>query len=150
MQQFTGDDSSEQEDLVDASEASEMENEESDMEDVNFSSYKPDITGLNPIDSTDIVDQSCHSVGVYRVETRLKLALIGVGLCLLMSTFLLLLCYPLYLKQLELGGENYNAFGSLLFNSTIVTMFYIVAAAVSSWYFKWELKFYQLPIPAKG
>lgn len=141
-----GDDSSEQEDLVDASGASEMENDETDMEEVNFANYKPDMAVLNSIECND--DE--QSVNACKVETKLKLAIIGVGLCLLIATFLLLCTYPLYLKQLELGGENYNAFGSLLFVSSIITTFYVIAAAASSWHFKWDIKFYQLPIPAKG
>lgn len=147
MQRY-GDDSSEQEDLVDASGASEVENDETDMEEVNFANYKPDITVLSPID--DELSAGGGGGGGSKLETKLKLTIIGVGLCLLIATFLLLFTYPLYLKQLELGGENYNAFGSLLYVSSIITTFYIVAAAAASWRFKWDIKFYQLPIPAKG
>lgn len=146
-----GDESSDQEDLVDASGGSEMDDEVTDMDEMQFTYCKTDEVFLNSVDQMG--ESSSHggrSNGNNKIETRLKLSLLGAGLILLISTFMLLFIHPLYLKQLEVGGDKFNAYGSLLFVSTIVTILFVSATAITSWISKWNIKIYQFPIPAKG
>lgn len=155
-----GGESSDQEDLVDASGGSDQDDDGiTDVDELQFAYDKPSASMLNPThDVNDCSDSSnsrgggtsSSSTSTTIVETKLKLALLGIGVCLLVSTFLLLFIHPLYLKQIELGGDSYNAYGSIIFISTIVTTIFVAAAAFASWYCKWTIKFYQFPIPAKG
>lgn len=147
----TGDESSDQEDLVDASGGSELDDEVTDMDEMQFAYCKTDAPFLNPVDPVGENSSGRNSVTT-KIETKVKLTMLGVGLVLLISTFTLLFLHPLYMKQLELGGSDnkFNAFGSLFFISTIVTLLLVCATAISSWFFKWNIRVFQLPIPAKG
>lgn len=145
----TGDESSDQEDLVDASGGSELDDEVTDMDEMQFAYCKTDAPFLNPVDP--IGESSGRGSVVTKIETKVKLTMLGVGLALLISTFILLFLHPLYMKQLELGGsDKFNAFGSLFFISTIVTLLFVSGTAITSWLCKWNIRVFQLPIPAKG
>ncbi|XP_063709059.1 uncharacterized protein LOC134837606 [Culicoides brevitarsis] len=144
-----GEESSDQEDLVDASGGSELDDEVTDMDEMQFAYCKTDAPFLNPVDP--VGENSSTRTTTTKIETKVKLIMLGVGLLLLISTFILLFLHPLYMKQLELGGsDKFNAFGSLFFISTIVTALLVCATATCNWLFKWKLRTFQLPIPAKG
>lgn len=143
-----GDESSDQEDLVDASGGSELDDEVTDMDEMQFAYCKTDAPFLNPVDP---IGESSRDSVTPKIETKVKLTMLGVGLLLLISTFVLLFLHPLYMKQLELGGmDKFNAFGSLFFISTIVTLLFVSGTAIISWICKWNIRVLQLPIPAKG
>lgn len=147
-----GDESSDQEELVDGN--SEMDDEMTDMDEMQFTYCKTDASILNPTEANESFNtrggSATQATTSTVLETRLKLSLLAVGLCLLSSTIFLLVLQPLYMKQLELGGDGYTAYGSLLFVSTTVTVIFVGAATIVSSFSKWTIKFYQLPIPAKG
>lgn len=145
----TGDESSDQEDLVDASGGSELDDEVTDMDEMQFAYCKTDAPFLNPVDPID--GSGSRGTVITKIETKVKLTMLGVGLVLLLSTFILLFLHPLYMKQLELGGsDKFNAFGSLFFISTIVTVLLVSCTALCNWICKWKIRTFQFPIPAKG
>lgn len=127
---------SDQEELVNIS-ASDIDEDATDIDEMQFTFCKANNSGNN--DSTD---------NQYK-ENKSKLSLFGVGFSLLCSAFLLLIILPLYNQQLALGGDDYNAYGAILYVSSIVTLLLIAVAGISDWIWKWDLKFYKLPIPGK-
>lgn len=127
---------SDQEELVNIS-ASDIDEDGTDIDEMQFTFCKASNPGNN--DSTD---------NQYK-ENKSKLSLFGVGFCLLCSAFMLLIILPLYNQQLALGGDDYNAYGAILYVSSIITLLLIGVAGVSDWIWKWDVQFYKLPIPGK-
>jgi hypothetical protein len=140
---------SDQEELIGASGGSDLDDEATDVDEMQFT-YCKNHSPTTPNDNND-TDAHTNLIEncVTKLETKSKMALFGIGLLLLLSTFLLLLIYPLYQMQLELGGSTYNAYGALLFYSTVVTLFLVLGTILTSWIYKWNVKFYEFPIPGK-
>jgi hypothetical protein len=141
---------SDQEELVGAS---DVDDDATDMDEMQFTYCKnhSPTASTEPIDSdanTHLVDSGTATCG-NKLETRSMWALFGFGLVLLVSTFLLLVIYPLYQLQLEQGGRSYNAYGGLLFYSSVITLLLCAATVVASWLYKWNFKVYTPPIPGK-
>lgn len=75
-----------------------------------------------------------------------KIVLFIAMIALLLTAFALLICFPFYLQQLAVEGKQNNAYGAILFVSTVVTFVFMVIAALMSYLFKWDNKLLTFPI----
>lgn len=121
-------------------------------------------------------------------EPKSKLIFFGMVIMLFLSAFVLLICFPLYFQQLNVGSYNNdevdggavgggktkggsgnvmpiennkqqphnnsnlsvsNAYGAILYVSTLITSFLLLATVIASWSLKWNLMVHKFPMPWK-
>lgn len=86
------------------------------------------------------------------VQLRIKLCCWAAALAA--TAFALLVWSPLYLLQLSstsagLGERPLNAFGALLFVTSLTTVGFFVATLIAATARKWDVKVYAMPLPWK-
>lgn len=142
MSDHYGDDSqsaSDQEELVGET---DIDDDYSDTEEMQFTFCKTNIIDENSLDS------NATSNGAQKHSIQSKLIFFGMVVALFLSALALIICFPLYLQQLNVGDKK-NAYGALLFVSTLITLLLIVCAFVGWWILKWNVALYKLPLPWK-
>lgn len=156
---------SDQEDLVGAS-ASELDDDVTDMDEIQFSfckatgtSNQNSSTNNNPNGGSGCGggggmqhNNQTHDIYVgdnYSDNHKSKFALFGSGFGLLVTSLMMLVVLPLYLRQLSLGGENYNAYGAIIYIGLMVGVLLTLLAAVFGHVSKWNIKFYKCPLDSK-
>lgn len=162
---------SDQEDLVGAS-ASELDDDVTDMDEIQFSFCKATGTSSNHQNSSNAShneqnmtpsshhlnhkQENCirNSAGEggyenYIDNQKSKFALFGSGFGLLLTSLMMLVILPLYLKQLALGGESYNAYGAIIYIGLMIGIILGVLAAIFGRTSKWNIKFYKCPLEPK-
>lgn len=141
MSDHYGDESqsaSDQEELVGET---DIDDDYSDTEEMQFTFCKTNIIDENSLDTNTDNDTRKHSI-------QSKFIFFGMVITLFLSAFVLLICFPLYLQQLNVG-EKKNAYGALLFVSTLITLLLILSAFAGWWILKWNIVLYNLPLPWK-
>lgn len=149
---------SDQEDLVGAS-ASELDDDVTDMDEIQFSFCKATGTS-NQSSTTKNDDQNgtkkqqnpTHDIYVgdnFTDNHKSKFALFGSGFGLLVTSLMMLIILPLYLRQLSLGGESYNAYGAIIYIGLMIGILMGVLSAVLGHVSNWNVKFYKLPLDSK-
>ncbi|KAJ6634875.1 hypothetical protein Bhyg_13456 [Pseudolycoriella hygida] len=139
MSDHYGDESqsaSDQEELVGET---DIDEDCSDTEEMQFTFCKTNIVDENSLDTNTDNGIPKHSI-------QSKFIFFGMVFSLLLSAFVLLICFPLYQQQLNVG-ENKNAYGALLFVSTLITLLLVLSTLAGSWILKWKIVLYKLPLP---
>lgn len=166
--------------------ASDLDADLSDTEEMQFTFCKG---GL--MDTLGNDQESCSNYSsVPHNEPKSKLIFFGMVIMLFLSAFVLLICFPLYFQQLNVGsynddgvgvadggktksggninGNNHNnvmatennrphssnlsasnAYGAILYVSTLITSFLLLATVIASWSLKWNLTVHKFPMPWK-
>lgn len=140
MSDHYGDESqsaSDQEELVGET---DIDDDYSDTEEMQFTFCKSNIIDDNSLDTNAATN------GTAKHTIQSKLLFFGMVVALFLSAFALLICFPLYLQQLNVG-EKKTAYGALLFVSTLITLLLILSAFVGWWILKWNVALYKLPLP---
>lgn len=161
---------SDQEELIGGS---DLDGDISDTEEMQFTFCKG---GL--MDTLGNDQESCSSnYSTVLHEPKSKLIFFGMVIMLFLSAFVLLICFPLYFQQLNVGSNirvsaakdgiiNHNiiptdrphnnsnlsasnAYGAILYVSTLITSFLLLATVIASWSLKWNLMVHKLPMPWK-
>lgn len=141
MSDHYGDESqsaSDQEELVGDT---DIDDDYSDTEEMQFTFCKTNIVDENSLDTNTDNDTQKHSI-------QSKFIFFGMVITLFLSAFILLICFPLYLQQLNVG-EKKNAYGALVFVATLITLLFILSAVAGWWILKWNIALYKLPLPWK-
>lgn len=162
---------SDQEELVGAS---DLDGDISDTEEMQFSFCKASMNTIDDHDSNSCTNFSGQPVD----EPKSKLIFFGMVVILFLTAFILLICFPLYFQQLNAGGSGsgsssggggvsgttgngnagssgngdntgHNAYGALLYISTLITSFFLLATVIASWSLKWDLMVHKFPLPWK-
>lgn len=144
MSDHYGDESqsaSDQEELVGET---DVDDDYSDTEEMQFTFCKTNLVDENSLDTN--ADNASN--GIQKHSMQSKFIFFGMVVTLFLSAFVLLICFPLYLQQLNVG-ENKNAYGALLFVSTLITLLLILSAFAGWWIFKWNTALYKLPLPCR-
>lgn len=138
---------SDQDDLVDDS---DLDVDLSDTEDLQFTFCKPSNRQLLQLDGGAQSSSGADHV-TQQPDMRLRWRFFTSGVTLMLSSLVLLVCMPLYYQQMALSGKEYNAYGSLLFISFMVTLLLVILARACSILLKWdnEREFYRIPISWK-
>lgn len=139
MSDHYGDESqsaSDQEELVGET---DIDDDYSDTEDMQFTFCQTNIVDENSLDTNP-------ENGVHKHTIQSKFIFFGMVVALFLSSFVLLISFPLYLQQLNVG-EKRSAYGALVFVSTLITLLLIVSALAGWWILKWNIVLYKLPLP---
>lgn len=143
---------SDQEDLVGGT---DYDDDMSDTEELQFTYCKNSTIALDEPDisastNDEVNSYFCNSSTTSDTKEPQKSKLIlccMVGM-LFISALVLLICFPLYLHQLNVGGEKkHNAYGAMLYISTLITSAFLLATLITSWILKWNVKVHKLPLP---
>lgn len=138
---------SDQEELVGNT---DLEDELTDFDDIQFNYCKQStaentINGMENGGNVDATTNGAHHQ--YDVtEQKSKILFFGATVALFLTAFALLICFPLYLQQLSVEGKQNNAYGAMLFVSSLVTIAFIGMTALVSYMFKWNIKLLKCPI----
>lgn len=146
---------SDQEELVGNS---DLDDELTDYDDVQFNNFcKPSSTD-NDLNAGENSSGQMSSQQKYRQQQqqnydfdqfyghKSKILFFIAMIALLLTAFALLLCFPLYIQQLSVEGKQNNAYGAILYVSTVITMIFLIMAAIVSFLFKWDVKLFKFPI----
>lgn len=139
MSDHYGDESqsaSDQEELVGET---DIDDDYSDTEEMQFTFCKTNIIDENSLDTNT-------DNGIQKHSMQSKFIFFGMVITLFLSALVLLICFPLYLQQLNVG-EKKSAYGALLFVSTLITLLLILSAFAGWWILKWNIVLYTLPLP---
>lgn len=147
---------SDQEELVGNS---DLDDELSDYDEVQFNSFCKPTSTENELNAGE---SSAHmsSQQKYRHHQqnydfdhfyghRSKILFFIAMLALFLTAFALLLCFPLYLQQLSVEGKQNNAYGAILYASTVITLVFLITAGLVSFLCKWDVKLFKFPIAWK-
>lgn len=142
---------SDQEDLVGGT---DFDDDLSDTEELQFTYCKnstiaidePDIS-VSTNDGINSYFCSNSSTSDETVPQKSKLLLCCMVGMLFISALILLICFPLYFHQLNVGKNKHNAYGAMLYVSTLITSAFLLATLISSWILKWDIKVHKLPLP---
>lgn len=141
MSDHYGDDSqsaSDQEELVGET---DIDDDYSDTEEMQFTFCKSNIEIERTRNTNGDDDGSMH---IHTIQS--KFIFFGMVVTLFLSAFVLLICFPLYLQQLNVGQKK-SAYGALLFVSTLITLLLMLSTLVGWWILKWNVVLYKLPLP---
>lgn len=138
---------SDQEELVGAT---DFDDDLTDVDDLQYNNYcKPSNDRALSAGSDSGVASGNEQPSAIAIEQQSKCKFFGSTIALFLAAFALLICFPLYVQQLEVEGKKNNAYGAILYVSTAVALVFIVAAAIVSSIAKWDIKFYKCPISWK-
>lgn len=149
---------------------SDYEDEGTDLDEMQFTFCKGSTTkllertteiNLNGQTNDDNDDQlnSTTSTNNLHGNSKSKLMFFGCATVLLLSSFLLLISFPLYYEQLsiDLNGDHnkttieqqqqHNIYGAILYITTFTTLLIIAITLIATWIYKWQLNIFKLPIP---
>lgn len=143
MSDHYGDESqsaSDQEELVGET---DIDDDYSDTEEMQFTFCKSNIVDENSLDTN--TDNASNN-GMQKHSIQSKFIFFGMVVTLFLSAFVLLICFPLYLQQLNVG-EKKTAYGALLFVSALITLLLVLSALAVWWILKWNIALYKLPLP---
>lgn len=106
---------------------------------------------VDPFNET-IADQYANFSSTRSEPIRSRCILVCMSLMLFLSAFVLLICFPLYIQQLNVnddGGRTsqHNAYGALLYVLSVISLAFLMAIVIASWCLKLDVKWYKLPLP---
>lgn len=130
---------SDQEELVGET---DIDDDYSDTEEMQFTFCKT----TNIIDGNSLNANADNASNGIQHTFKSKFIFFGMVIMLFLSAFVLLICLPLYLQQLNVG-EKKHAYGALLFVSTLITALFILATLIGWWILKWNVALYKCPLP---
>lgn len=139
---------SDQEELVGNT---DLEDELTDFDDVQFSYCKQSAAdnSVNGMENGANDNQQNGQQQIGYPEQKSKILFFGATIALFLTAFALLICFPLYLHQLSIEGNQNNAYGAILYLSSLVTVIFIVIAAIVSYFLKWNIKLFKVPMQWK-
>lgn len=132
---------------IDQSAAEEMQ-----FTNENRSSSIIPATDVDPFNDTTVHDQYANYSSTDSEPLRSGCILVCMSLMLFLSAFVLLICFPLYIQQLNVnddGGRTsqHNAYGALLYVFSVISLAFLMAIVIASWCLKLDVKWYKLPLP---
>lgn len=119
----------------------DIDDDYSDTEEMQFTFCKSNIIDENSLDTN-----TAEPNGIRALTLQTKITFFGMVVALFLSAFVLLICFPLYLQQLN-AGQKKSAYGALLFVSILITLLLILTAVAGWWILKWNIVLYKLPLP---
>lgn len=118
----------------------DLEDELTDFDDVQFNYCKQS----SAEQAASEMDGSSHCA-----EQKSKIIFFGATIALFVTAFALLISFPLYLQQLSVEGKQNNAYGAILYTSALATVIIILITLTVSYAFKWNIQLLRPPIQWK-
>lgn len=143
------DSASDQEELVGAT---DFDDDLTDVDDLTYSNYcksSNERTGAGSADSGVGSGSDQPSPCMSTDQQPSKWRFFGSIVALFVTALAMLITFPLYLQQLDVEGKKNNAYGAILYMSTVVTAVFVLLAFGASYFGKWTMKLYRCPISWK-
>lgn len=147
---------SDQEDMVSETDL-DADIEQSAAEEMQFTNENRSATTTTIIAATDVdplndtIADQYENFSSTGGAIRSRCILVCMTLMLFLSAFVLLICFPLYIQQLNVndGGRTsqHNAYGAILYVLSVISLAFLMAIVVASWCLKLDVKWYKLPLP---
>lgn len=130
---------------IDQSAAEEMQFTSDNRSSINTIIPATDVDPFNDTTNTDRYSSAGRDL------IRSRCILVCMTLMLFLSAFVLLICFPLYIQQLNVNdGERasqHNAYGALLYVLSVISLAFLMAIVIASSCLKLDVKWYKLPLP---
>lgn len=160
MSEHYGDESlsaTDQEDMVSETDL-DADIDQSAAEEMQFTSEKRSAsTTIIPASDVDpfndtIAAQYANFSSTRSEPIRSRCILVCMSAMLFLSAFVLLICFPLYIQQLNVNDDDgrttrHNAYGALLYVFSVISLAFLMAIVIASWCLKLDVKWYKLPLP---
>lgn len=149
---------SDQEELVGNS---DLDDDLSDYDEVQFNNFCKPTSTENDLNAGESSADQMSSQYKYRRQQqqnydfenfyghKSRIIFFIAMIALFLTAFALLLCFPLYIQQLSVEGKQNNAYGAILYTSTVITLIFLIIAVLISFLFKWDVKLFKFPIEWK-
>lgn len=138
---------SDQEELVDAT---DFDEDLTDVDDLAYSNYCHTNERIGTASDSGLGSASEQIPGCTNSDLRTsKCRFFNSIVTLFLAAFMLLVVFPFYVEQLAVENRKNNAYGAILYLSSVVTVIFLLLASSASYIKKWNIKLYKCPIPWK-